>query len=126
MRSRRIEILFFDGCPNAELATTRAREAMRAEGLAADPVLVPVLGDDDATARRFLGSPTVRVDGADVEPSAALRTDFGLRCRVYPVGRELEGAPPTAWIAAALRGELAEVAPPAARGLPCPEDEPAA
>ena len=31
----------------------------------------------------FLGSPTVRIDGLDIEPSARQRTDFGMMCRRY-------------------------------------------
>ena len=31
----------------------------------------------------FLGSPTVRIDGLDIEPSARQRTTFGMMCRTY-------------------------------------------
>jgi hypothetical protein len=53
---------------------------------------VDVIRIDDADAAEraaFLGSPTVRVNGEDVEPGAAERDDFGLRCRLF--------APPTAY-----------------------------
>ena len=50
---------------------------------------------------------TVRVDGADVDASAAGRTDFGMQCRVYGTNGELEGAPPSKWIKAALSRVIA-------------------
>lgn len=101
---RHVEVLFFDGCPNVDLATSRVRQAIASAGVQADVQLVRIEGDDDAVRRRFLGSPTVRVDGSDVDGAAEARTDFGLQCRVYSVDGQLEGAPPVAWIEAALRG----------------------
>jgi hypothetical protein len=103
MTERRIEVLFFDECPNADLAADHARAAVRAAGVAATLTLVPVRNDEEAQRLRFLGSPTVRVDGQDVDPTAATRHDFGMQCRVYRVNGRLEGAPPSEWIAAALR-----------------------
>lgn len=101
-----VEILFFEGCPNAELAETRAREAIARAGVSADLHLVRIEDEADAVRRRFLGSPSVRVDGVDVEGPARDRADFGLQCRVYSVDRRLEGAPPVAWIRTALQAPL--------------------
>ena len=103
-----VELLFFDGCPNVDLAASRVREAITHAGATAELELVRLEGEADAVARRFLGSPTVRVDGADVDGSAVARADFGMQCRVYAVEGRLEGAPPVAWIEAALRGEVAQ------------------
>ncbi|MBX3233575.1 MAG: hypothetical protein KIT84_11265 [Labilithrix sp.] len=114
MRSKRIEILFFAGCPHIELATARAREAIEASNVSADIALLEVTDSADAIARRFLGSPSVRVDGTDVDPSAWERSDFGLQCRVYSTGERLDGAPPSAWIAAALQDRVAVAPQPSA------------
>jgi hypothetical protein len=105
MNERRVEVLVFDGCPNVDATIARAREAVAATNVHAEVQLVRVESDEAAKRLRFLGSPTVRVDGVDVDGSASHRDDFGLQCRIYSVGGRLEGAPPTAWIAAALRGE---------------------
>lgn len=99
-----VEILMFDGCPNVELAASRVRQAIANAGAAAEVQVVRIDGQSDAVAREFLGSPTVRIDGADVDASADARSDFGLQCRVYATDAGLEGAPPVAWIEAALRG----------------------
>lgn len=45
-----------------------------------DEVEVP---PDDVVRTRFLGSPTVQVDGVDIEPAARRRTDFAMSCRIY-------------------------------------------
>ena len=105
MSERRVEVLAFDGCPNVELALERARVAVANTRVLAAVRLVRVESDEDARRLRFLGSPTVRVDGSDVEPAARDRDDFGLQCRVYSIAGSLHGAPPSEWIASALRGE---------------------
>ena len=96
-----IEILFFDDCPNVTLAVDRARQALASVGVSADVRLVRVEDQDDAVRRRFLGSPTVRVNGVDVDDSA--RAEYGLGCRVYGASGRLEGAPSVALIEALLR-----------------------
>ena len=57
---------------------------------------------DAAEAERFLGSPTIRVDGEDVEPSASERTDYGLECRLYETPDGLRGVPADEWVLRAL------------------------
>jgi hypothetical protein len=93
-----VEVLFFEGCPHAELALSRAREAAASAGSPTEVRLVRIESEDAAIERRFLGSPSVRVNGEDVEPSARDRSDFGLQCRVYEIDGAIEGAPPTRWI----------------------------
>ena len=106
MTARSVEILYFEGCPNVDTTIDRIRTA-RAEARlpAAGAVMIPVTTEEEARARRFLGSPTVRVDGLDVEVRARERTDFALQCRVYESSGRLECAPPVDWIRAALLGE---------------------
>lgn len=99
---KRIEVLAFEGCPHVELAIERARAAMTATRMAAELCVSYVESEAAAARLHFVGSPTVRVDGVDVDTSHASRA-YGLRCRVYAVDGHLEGAPPAEWIAAALR-----------------------
>jgi hypothetical protein len=100
-----IELLHFSGCPNVEKARTAVTAGID-QAAVAEPVevrLIEVVDDDDARRLRFLGSPTVRVDGHDVEASASGRDDFGLQCRTYDVEGRLAGSPPAEWISRALR-----------------------
>jgi hypothetical protein len=98
----RVEILYFQGCPNSE----HARELV--ERIAAELRVRPTIDlvevpDTETAARlRFLGSPSVRIDGRDVEHGADARTDFALACRVYQTTRGTAGEPDEAWIRAAF------------------------
>ncbi|MFN8215095.1 MAG: hypothetical protein U0R71_00725 [Solirubrobacterales bacterium] len=99
----KVELLYFDGCPHYEAVLLALREELGRAGLEAQLVLVRVETAEQAETERFLGSPTVRVDGADVEPAAAGREDFGLKCRVYQLAGRTSGIPPRELIAAAIR-----------------------
>lgn len=98
----RVELLYFDGCPNHEALADRLPDVLRAAGASARVDPVRVASEDDARRLRFLGSPTVRVDGRDVEAGADERGDFGLKCRLYRTAGGLRGVPPDEWIRAAL------------------------
>jgi len=102
MRRPRVEILYFDGCPNHEAA--RALVERIAVELRVEPQIDLVDVPDAAAAAqlRFLGSPTVRVDGRDVEPGADERGDFVFACRVYPAERGFSGQPDPGWVREAL------------------------
>jgi hypothetical protein len=97
-----VELLYFDGCPHYEALLHRLRELLLRVG-AGDRLELRRIPDEPAAQReRFLGSPTVRVDGHDVEPGASERSDFGLICRLYPARDGLRPTPPDEWILDAL------------------------
>ena len=60
---------------------------------------------DAATAEAlgFLGSPTVRVNGVDVDPAPRDVRDYGLTCRVYDDGGTRTHYPPEAMVRAAVK-----------------------
>ncbi len=78
-----IEILYFPGCPNHEPTVNLAREVLGDLGLEAEIREVAVETSEDAEAQRFVGSPTVRVNGKDIQLEAENRTEFALSCRIY-------------------------------------------
>jgi len=99
----KVEILYIPGCPNHPPAVVRVQEALTQEEASADVVEVAV--NDIATARlvRFLGSPSIRVDGHDVDPSAQSLQQYGLTCRTYSKGGQRAGVPSLEWICTAVR-----------------------
>jgi hypothetical protein len=99
----RIELLYFDGCPNHEAFLPRLRELLARAGADVPVRERRVVSDADARRERFLGSPTLRVDGVDADPGAGGRSDYGLKCRLYATGEGLRGAPPDEMVLDALR-----------------------
>jgi hypothetical protein len=99
----RVEVLSFEGCPNAEATRDLVRQAIYLEELDVPIAFIEVDNPEVAQRMRFLSSPSVRVNGQDVEPSANDRTECGLMCRTYCGGSGAAGTPPIDMIRAALR-----------------------
>lgn len=102
MSRPRVEILYFEGCPNHEPA--RALVERLAGELRVEPEieLVEVADPEAAATLRFLGSPSVRVNGVDVEPGAEERRDFAFSCRIYRSDGGASEQPAESWIREAL------------------------
>jgi Domain of unknown function (DUF2703) len=81
-----IEVLYFEGCPNYLLAVDRLRTVLAREGLRAELIEIEVKDDSDAKALKFFGSPTIRVNGLDIEASSRQVSETGFACRCYPGG----------------------------------------
>lgn len=100
-RRPRVEVLSFAGCPNAEPALALVERVSAELGVDADVEGIEVENADQAEALRFLGSPSIRVNGRDVEPGAENRSDFAFSCRVYPSEsglKGLNGLPDERWL----------------------------
>jgi hypothetical protein len=100
----RVELLYFDGCPSYEVLLPRLQLLLEREGIEGQIELRRVETFEAAEHESFLGSPTVRIDGGDIEAGAAARSDFGLKCRLYQ-GSDgaTTGVPPDELITRALR-----------------------
>lgn len=97
----KIDILYFDGCPNHPVTTALVRDVVRDLGLDATLREVEVRDAKEAVQLGFLGSPTVRIDGEDIDPAARSLREPSLACRLY--GRS--GAPPRALVEQVLRAK---------------------
>jgi hypothetical protein len=77
-----VELLFWDGCPSYPDALRGLRAAVTEAGGDPDAIVVREVHDEaQAAAERFIGSPTIRIDGRDVvDPGDEPPT---LSCRVY-------------------------------------------
>jgi hypothetical protein len=95
----RIQVLFFEGCPNSEKTVELVSEIARVEGVETLIERVEIRTPADAVHHRFLGSPSVRVNGLDVEAHARNRSDFAMVCRLYGAS----GLPPSDAIVDAIR-----------------------
>jgi hypothetical protein len=82
----KIEVLYVPNCPNHALALERLREILSADSF--QKYVNEVLVNDAAMAQslKFPGSPTIRINGHDVEPPSERSASFGLMCRLYSDG----------------------------------------
>jgi hypothetical protein len=89
----KIEVLYFGGCPNHKPAVEQVRIALRFAGV--DAPIEEVEVEDPAMAQKigFLGSPSIRVDGLDVEPEARTLKEFSFSCRTYSSNGRRLGLP---------------------------------
>ncbi len=100
---RDIEVLYFEGCPSVRQLLPRLRAIVAQHGRDPDAIRLHTIETPEAAqAERFLGSPSLRIDGHDVDPTAAARDDYGLKCRIYRSDHGQTAIPPDDWIAAAL------------------------
>ena len=77
----RIEILYVPGCPNYHPAVERLQAVLESQSLQAEIRSVAVRIEAQAIALSFPGSPTIRINGEDVEPTRT--TVPSLSCRLY-------------------------------------------
>ncbi|MFQ5671656.1 MAG: DUF2703 domain-containing protein [Nitrospinales bacterium] len=99
----KIEFLYFDGCPNHEPALELLRQVLAEEGIDAPVETINVTSGEQAVERRFLGSPSIHIDGRDVEKEARASADFGRGCRIYLWNGTPKGYPSSEMIRAAVR-----------------------
>ena len=82
MTQPHVELLFWEGCPSHPQALADLREAMAELGLRPERIEVREVDTDDrAASEGFVGSPTIRVDGVDVQDPG--EEPAGLTCRIY-------------------------------------------
>ena len=82
-RTPKVELLWWNGCPSTERAVAELREVMTELGIEAAALQTrQVETEQSAAAEGFVGSPTLRIDGRDLEPGAVDGQE-GLTCRVY-------------------------------------------
>ena len=100
------ELYFFDGCPSYQRALDNLREALRLEAARGDIALIRVDSDEDAQAKRFLGSPTIRINGVDLEGLEAEKRGYVFGCRLYVDNDSKAGWPSVQRIRQALQAGL--------------------
>lgn len=79
----KIEFLFWEDCPSHPDALRRLREVMSDLGVDAPIDVLEVRTDDEARELQFPGSPTIRVNGQDLDPAGAAAMGPALTCRIY-------------------------------------------
>jgi hypothetical protein len=97
-----VEVLVTPGCPHRDAAIALARRVCEQRGGTAAVRVVEVPTQQAAERVRFLGSPTIRVNGRDIEPGAEWSVEVVHGCRLYQGAHSLHGRPEEAWLRQAL------------------------
>lgn len=98
-----IEVLYVQECPHYA-ATLALVERIQADlGIDAELRTSRIVDQAAAEQARFPGSPTVRVDGRDVEPGSEPATEYLVGWRLYRLEYRFAGQPEERWIREALQ-----------------------
>ena len=89
----KIEVLYFEGCPNHIPAMKIVRETLDSLGRQDEIHQIEIQTQAEAEAIGFVGSPSIRINGSDIEPWARTAREFGLSCRTYVNGSDYDGVP---------------------------------
>lgn len=98
-----VEVLVFPGCPNRAAAIALAERLCAELDRNAEIQVLDITDQQAADQARSLGSPTIRVDGRDVEPGAEKCVEYLHTCRLYQGEHSLRGLPEEAWLRQALQ-----------------------
>ncbi len=104
-----VEVLVTPECPFHEAVIALTRRICEDLGGQAEVRVIQVPDKAAAERLRFLGSPTVRVNGRDIEPGAEWTFEVVHGCRLYQGPHSLHGLPEEGWLRQALQD--AEVQP---------------
>lgn len=78
-----IEFLWFADCPSHPDALRLLHEVLDELGVEANIDRIQVATDQEARELNFPGSPTIRINGVDVDPAGAATLAPALTCRAY-------------------------------------------
>jgi hypothetical protein len=98
----KIEVLYISACPNHVRVIESIREILRDNQMPEEITEIEVTDSGQAIAMAFPGSPTIRVDGEDVEPNFGGLSSHGLTCRTYMAEGKVQGVPSLEWIRDAI------------------------
>jgi hypothetical protein len=102
----KIDFLYYEDCPSHEEALARLRQVLHQQQIEAKVNVIRVETEAQARELHFIGSPTIRIEGEDIDPVSP-ETSYALACRVY---RKADGRitplPPVELIHRALRAAV--------------------
>lgn len=78
----RIDFFYFEECPSHEQALERLRKVLVEERIEAEISVVQVETEEEARDLKFIGSPTILIEGRDIDPPLE-QPNYALTCRVY-------------------------------------------
>lgn len=78
----KIEFLYFKDCPGYLSALSLLEQILLEHDATAAIEKIEVTSPELAIQHRFLGSPSIRINGVDIEGREEA-SEYGLKCRIY-------------------------------------------
>ena len=88
-----VKLLYFEGCPSYQHALENLQAALQEKGITAKVEMLYLTDPQQAEPLYFLGSPTIQVNGIDLEGEQAMQAGAGYGCRVYMEDSKVHGWP---------------------------------
>ena len=98
-----IMFLFHKDCPNWKCVLKTLNMIVAEEGVNVDVRKIQIRTELDAIRRKFTGSPTIRINGKDIDPSYRDSGKYGLVNREYSGGEAGDTLPSENMIRKAVR-----------------------
>lgn len=98
----KIQLLYFEDCPSYKHALENLNSVLSEQGIQICTEMIAVTSPAEAQHLNFLGSPTIQIDGVDLEGIEALKSGVGYGCRMYKDGNQMRGWPSKEQIQSAL------------------------
>lgn len=102
----RIELLWFEDCPNHHAAESLVNEILAEQGLTVEIQRIEVPDTETGNRVNFPGSPTIRINGIDVEPGWDGCEDCTPRCRLYFTKSGISGVPQRDWVENSVKAAM--------------------
>ncbi len=93
-----VDVLHVEECPNYPEALALVERVRTELGIDVELRTTMIVDQAAAERARFPGSPTVRVDGRDVEPGSEPAAEYTVACRLYRHEHHLAGQPEERWV----------------------------
>jgi hypothetical protein len=88
-----IKLLYINGCPNLSPTLKLLKSILKEKDLEEKIELIEIKSQEDVEKHKFLGSPTIQINGLDIEKEKRKSSPvFG--CRMYKIGDNYSGIPP--------------------------------
>jgi len=96
----KVELFFFKGCPTYRETARNLTDALKELHLQENIDMVEVLHPEDAVTKKFMGSPTIKINGTDLENKDE---NYLFGCRIYTIDGKITGTPTKNYISKKLR-----------------------
>jgi hypothetical protein len=85
-----IELYYFESCPSYIETAENLKKALHELGANEDFKMIEVIDSQDAIKKKFLGSPSIRINGTDIENKDR---NYIYGCRIYAIAGKMTGTP---------------------------------